>query len=468
MTTNIVTMLSPDVQRKFHRNAHWALAGSIIYETLKVTHCFLLMQVLAPQLFGLVGSLLAILYFATYVVDLGATNSIPPFLHMFTQNRFTFRTFLLRYSLAPHLPLVLIGALLTTLFVKARFVMCPAYGIIGILVVAEAIRSFLRFFLHITFQARHVVIVELILFIVVYLGGIWGPFCCDWYMTGRYELTVNRIFIPHLIDSLLAVVVFVLFTYRYYRRLPVGDVALHVLPTGITRRLIVTRLFNYVLRVGRNLFTGNFLTPLFAVKFGLAAAGLFYFAGVAVNALQAVVKAIVGYSGNALLATVKNSGQHAKKEAFELLYQKFVTVVFPIFIFFGVNFRALLYVGHTETVSTYILSVLVLYLIISCADFFFVLYEQFYIIEEAADKLCLFKFLECAIFYGLISSPVVSSPAITLVGLLGIRGVTLFIITTDAYYRWKIVPRIYSRLGYLGMWFVGSVGCALVVTRWMQ
>ena len=170
MKINIVSMLHPDVQRKFHKNAHWALSGSIIYETLKVTHCFLLMQVLAPSLFGLVGSLLAILYFATYVVDFGATNSIPPFLHMFTRNKATFRVFLIRYSLAPHLPFILIGALLTALFVQSHFTAVPAYGIIGVLVVAEAIRSFLRFFLHITFQARHVVIVELILFVVVYLG----------------------------------------------------------------------------------------------------------------------------------------------------------------------------------------------------------------------------------------------------------------------------------------------------------
>lgn len=468
MNINIATTLHPDVQRRFHRNAHWALAGSIIYESLKVTHCFLLMQVLAPQLFGLVGSLLAILYFATYVVDLGATNSIPPFLHMFTTSKTTFRTFLLRYSLVPHLPFVLIGALLTALFVQTHFIMSPAYGIIGVLVVAEAIRSFLRFFLHITFQARHVVIAELILFIVVYLGGIWGPLCLSWYRTGVYELTVNRIFIPHLVDSLLAVVIFVLFTYRYYRKLPVGDETSHAFPAGIMRRLTVTRLFNYVLRVGRNLFTGNFLTPLFAVKFGLATAGLFYFASVAVNALQAIVKAIVGYSGNALLATVKNSSQQAKKEAFELLYQKFVTVVFPVFIFFGVNFRALLYIGRAEAVSTYILSVLILYLIISCADFFFVLYEQFYVIEEAADKLCLFKFLEFAVFYGLVSSPFVSSPTITLIGLLIVRGITLFIITTDAYYRWNIMPRIYNRLGYLGMWFMGAMGSAFIITWWVR
>jgi hypothetical protein len=468
IATDIVSTIAPEVQRKFHKNAHWALAGSIMYETCKVAHCFLLLQVMSPALFGTVGSLLAMLYFASYVADLGATNSIPPFLHVFTQSKKTFRTFIVRYALLPNIPFIIICAVVTSFVIQHRFTMVPAFGLIGVLVFLEAIRSFLRFFLHVTFQARYVVIVELFLFVGVYLGGIWIPLLITFYATGAFVVTPNLIFVPHLIDSLLAVIIFVAFTYRYYQRLPRDRDGVFVFPPGMGRRVVTTRLFNYVLRVGRNLFTGNFLTPIFAVRFGLAAAGLFYFASVTVSALQAIVKAIVGYSGNALLAEVKNAGQSVKKEAFEVLCQKFVTAVFPIFIFFGVNFRALLRLANKEEVATYTLSVLFLYLVISFADFFFVLYEQFYVIEEAADKLCLFKLLECVVFYGFISSSTFSSfssPIALLVGLIVTRCITLFIIVTDAYYRWGVIPRLKRRLGYLGWWLLISsiVAASLLV-----
>jgi hypothetical protein len=255
-------------------------------------------------------------------------------------------------------------------------------------------------------------------------------------------------------------------TYRYYKQLPVGQDGVSGLPANLWRRLIATRLFNYLLRVGRNIFTGNFLTPLFAVKCGLAAAGLFYFASIVVSALQAVVKAIVGYSGNALLATVKNQGQQVKHEAFDVLCQKFVLVVFPIIALCGLNFKSIIRLSHGGTITTYTLSILLLYLIISFMDFFFMLYEQFYIIEEAADRLFFFKVLEFALFYGLISSSFVSSPIFTLLGLVGIRSMSLVIITADAYYRWRIMPNFRARRYYVVSWIIISLLVSMVFSWW--
>jgi hypothetical protein len=207
------------------------------------------------------------------------------------------------------------------------------------------------------------------------------------------------------------------------------------------------------------MFTSNFLTPLFAIKFGLASAGIFYFASTLANAIQAMVKSVIGYSGNALLASIKESGQAAKKEAFNILCQKLIKLTAPFIIFLAINHKAITTLSSAHTVTSHTISLCLLFLIISFSEFFFILYEQFYIIEEAANKLFFFKLLELSIFYGLITSEVISSPVTTLIGLICIRFVSFTIIAINAYYYWHIRPNLKSNLSYLA----GCAALSLIV-----
>lgn len=447
--------IHPDLQKKFQRGFRWTLAGSIIYETLKSSHCLLLTRFLVTEDYGAMGSLFSLIYLVTYIADLGATNSIPPFLNVFTQSRATFKSFILKYSLLPHTPLLAVCAIGATIFATSKLTYLPYVIIIPALIILETIRSFLRVLLHTTFQAKRAVVVELTI-LILYLISIWGPFL----LTG-HPITLNHIFIPHLIDSIITVICFSFLIAKFYQTLPIDDSK--KLPENLASRLLSTRLFNYLLRVSRNMFTSNFLTPLFAIKFGLASAGIFYLASTLANAIQAMVKSVIGYSGNALLASIKNSSHAVKKEAFDILCQKLTKLAAPFIIFIAINHQAIIKLSSAHTASSHTLSLCLLFLIISFSEFFFILYEQFYIIEEAANKLFFFKLLELTIFYSLITSEVITSPVTTLIGLIAIRLVSFTIIASNAYYYWKIRPRFKPNIYYIIFWIGFSVMVSFIL-----
>ena len=332
----------------------------------------------------------------------------------------------------------------------------PFIIIIPLIIVLETIRSFLRMFLHTIFYAKHAVIAELIIFFT-YTAVIWLP-----HLVLNQPITLNSIFIPHLLDSVITVVLFLGFAYRYYQTLPTTPQTEPLSPT-LTKRIIVTRLFNYLLRVTRNMFTSNFLTPMFAIKFGLKSAGFFYFASVLANATQAIVKSAIGYSGNALMANLKDSPQQVKKEAFALLSQRLVAILAPIIILIACNYRGIIRLSATDSTTQYTLALSLLFLLISFTEFFFILYEQFYVIEEAANKLFFFKILELAAFYSVISSDAITNPVNTLLSIITIRLISLTCIAINAWILWKISLNISTNKKYLLAW----LAIALIIAAYI-
>ena len=189
---------------KFLSGFRWNLFGSISYESIKALHCFLLLRSLEPNLYGFLGSLFATVYLATYIADFGATNSIPPFTSLFTKSQSNLKRFFFTYSMLPHLPIIFSAATLFTLLWSKRMAIVdqpPYLFIVPCLIIFETMRAFLRQFLHTTFQSRITVITELTLMIGYFLA-IWVP---HWFF--GYKLTLNLIFLPHLFDSVIAVII---------------------------------------------------------------------------------------------------------------------------------------------------------------------------------------------------------------------------------------------------------------------
>ena len=103
-----------------------------------------------------------------------------------------------------------------------------------------------------------------------YLAILWSSY----FMFG-FALSYKLIFVPHLLNSFAALFAFSIIIYKHYQAFP--D-TITQLPLSLNTRIMHTQGFNYLLRLSRNVFTSNLLTPLFAYKFGLAQAGLFYLA----------------------------------------------------------------------------------------------------------------------------------------------------------------------------------------------
>lgn len=483
MMPMLSTYIHETVYNRFRRGFLWALGGSITYEALKLVHLFFLFRLLEPSLYGTMGTILGSIYFTMYVADAGVANSLLPFLHLCLKSRQHCKRFLLRYCLLPHFPFIVLCSTVLIFVISARVNLStlPFVGffIFGITIL-ETMRTFARMFLYATFQARLTVTVE-VSFFAFYVLALWIP-----YIVSSHLITLPYMFAIHALDSLLVSCFFFYLLRQFYYTLPEmpsayladsqalilrnepskASVSMDLFPATLPRRLVITRFFNYVLRLSRSFFSSNFLTPLFAVRFGLQSAGIFYFASMVASALYSVVKTSVGYSGSALLAHVKESSLAAKKLVFNELFNKLLYLVIPMATFIIINYHLIVQQNAQHSIAKTTVAFCLLFFFIQFTEFFFMIYEQFYILEEASGKLFLFKAFEMVMFFGFIVTANVASPLITLFGLVMLRLISLFIIAMNAFYLWRIYPVITIRRWHV-FYYAGWVIVACIV-RWIS
>ena len=440
------------LKTKYHSGFRWTLTGSIIYEVLKAIHYFCLFKYLDIVSYGFIGSLFAVIYLTSKFADIGNSYSISPFYNYIITSKQTFKKTLLNYYLLPQLPILLITTTIATYFYIKYFFNGNQqifWALLPSLIILETIRSFLRYFLHITFKNRTIVLIELTIF-MIYLSSIWTLF-----LGFNFNLSPNLIFIPHLFDSGITVSIFIFLMLKQYNTLPQEKTKF---PKGLKKRIFHSRIFNYFLRISKDLFTSNFITPFFAAKFGLKQAGIFFLAGIVVTSLQSIVKAAISYPGNALLASIKNCPNKLKDEAFGILSTKLMVIISPLIIFTAINHKTLVRLSNLKDITSTTLSFLILYLLITFIEFFFTLYEQFFILEEAGQRLFLFKLFEFMLLYAALTTNANASPSIILTSLIAIKVISLLIIAITAFYHWKIQPTFKISLNY----FITCIGISLV------
>jgi O-antigen/teichoic acid export membrane protein len=448
---NINCEKTDPLKSKFLSGFSWNLAGSIAFEVLKIINNGVLISYLSSKTYGAVGSIFSIIYFASRLTDSGTTLSVPPFFGYMVTAKENFKNILIRWFLLPLLPTGFVIALITMYMYYLKFSFgetLPLFLIPVLLVPMEAVRSVCRQFLHTAFKNKQTIFFELCIF-VGYLIVLWGG-----VFIFKFPLTLNVIFIPYVLDSLFALFVFFGQMWKIYKKLPsrVGH-----MDKGIPKRIISTRCFNFLIKISRELFTTNFMTPLFAIKYGLKSAGLFYFASALATSMQAVVKAAVGYSGSALLAGLKEESLNKKKEAFDMLCQKLMMIIIPIAIFLLINYQKIVQLGTSQSTTKVTASLSLLYLVLSFSEFFFSVYEQFYIIEEAARSLFFFKLFELTLLWGVLVGGQQFSLFAMFLGIIFVRMISFIIVAVNAYFYWGIRPSFKTSFAYIVGWGIFSV-----------
>ncbi len=372
--------------------------------------------------------------------DMGTAYSIAPFFTSISQDKKSFKQFVITKSLFP-LSCFLIAGFLFVYFFTNTLTLIPHYliPVIAGIIILETFRSFFRQFLHTAFKSRSIVIVEFILFIG-YLLGVWGSYL--WFNT---PLDPGLIFILFLVDSALAVMFLVYKTYKLYQTLP--DNSITEQPSW--SRIFKLRFSNFFLRMSNNLSTTNILTPLFAIKFGLKNAGIFYLISTIAMAMQSIIKAAIGHPGNALLARVKNQPLLIKQEAFTMLSTKFLMIILGIITALIVGNKHMLAYCHLEHYTSTTALLVGGYVLITLSDLFITLYEYFYVLEESMAFLCSLRFIEILLFY-IVILYYQFPPLITLISIFSIRGACLIGMTFYAYLSWKLALKISTPVKYLG------------------
>ncbi len=448
--TNSLNLL----EAQFHKEFRWAVSGSMLYEACKTLHNILLTYYLTPKEYGLIASSLSFIYLITKIADFGASTSILPFYHLFIKSKQNFKWLLCKFYLFPHIPLLLSMATIATIFLafyKSTSIGLPMLLIIAATIVLESIRSFLRLFLYTSLECKKTVFTDVASFLF-YLFLVWTP-----YLLFNYPVSFKNILIFHVIDSLIVTLLFTFLLYKIYTNIPDTGLAF---PSKFKNRILSAKIFNYFLRLSREVFTSNFLTPFFALKFGFEYAGLFYLAAVIAHFIQSIFKISVGYLGNAILANLKNSTPYEKQLAFDLLTRKLSILISPIIIILFINHSKMLRYANFSDFSMATIGLALLFLIIQIIDFIVSLYEQFYVMEEQSFKFFCYKALEFIFFYiFFIYSKNSQTLSTMLLEIISIKTLSFSIIALNAYSNWRIKPKFQTNPRYL----VLSVAIAFLV-----
>jgi len=431
--------ISP-LKKKFQHACRWIVCGSILFESAKVFHNYFLIRYLNNQAyFGIIGSLFSMIYLTARIIDLGAANSTPPYFAQFSKSKQNFKKLLFFYFFLPSIPFAIIAPFITLHVFTTKFPHTHLFlFMIPMLIVLEAIRSFFRLFLHLTGKTAKVVGFELFA-VSVFFSLIWGPL-----LIFKVKPTLNQLFLPFLVDTIISVIYMSILVYQFYKTLPDDQSTIRI---TMWKKLSQIRGLNFMLRAGRDIFTSNLLTPLFAVKCGLPQAGLFYFANQLARLLQEVLKGPLIYPGNALLASLKEGPMHHKKAAFAELTLKLSALLAPIVIYLLINYRALARLAKDNSATGLTINFTLLLLLITTSESCFIVYEQFYIIEEATAKLFIFKLIDFSLFYILIFSQTTLQPISALTSIIAIRALSFTLIAINAYFTWRIIPNI--KIGWL-------------------
>lgn len=439
-----------EISQKFASSFRWNIFGSISYEGLKVAHQTFLLYVINAQSYGLIGSVFSIIYLVIYLSKFGIGDTLAPFLNTFIESKKNFVQLFIKNYVLPQIVVFSIAAIIATYFYSNSFfnnAQSPYLILLPLIIICEGMRIFFRRFLHIIFFSKATVIVETVL-MFFFLFLVWFP-----YLILGFPMTPNLIFIPYFLDSVVAIIIFTFMIIKFYKTLPNTETSY---PKNFWIRILKSRFFNYSIQVSKNFFTGNFLTPFFASQFGLVEAGIFNFANHLAESIKSVMKVTILFSGNALLAKIKTAALSVKRDAFKMLGEKLNLIIYPIIIFLLINYKPLLNLKAATNITGEALLLTLVFLIITFMDHFFLIYEQFYIVEEQAHKLFIFKILEFGLFYIFIIANGISTPLAALLGILVLRILTFSVIATNAYGLWKIKPNFKIRLKFLIIYIIIS------------
>lgn len=140
-----------------------------------------------------------------------------------------------------------------------------------------------------------------------------------------------------------------------------------------------------------------------------------------------------------------------------MLCQKLTKLITPIIIFMTINYQGILKLGHQTSATTTTLAMALILLFITLIESFFLLYEQFYVIEETSLHLFMFKLLEFVLFYAFVIRST-STATITLIASVALIKLFSFGLTAiNAFARWRIAPDIKLNVKTIIGWFIVSL-----------
>lgn len=408
--------------------------GSITFELLKIAHELALFSTIPMSLYGLKGFLFSILYLSISLADFGFVSGLAPLIKSATQNKKTFSQFLFR-SFAIQIPLFYAAGFFAAQFAQHKFgtINFPL-SIISLLIVTEGVRMFLRALLHTTFTTKPTIIAELSI-TSLYLLSVWTG-----HLLFKLPISLKLIFFPYATTSIIAVMVLLYLVFKFYKTLESSNQSVIKQPS--TYSIFTTRITAYALTTPKKLFTGNFIIPLLSGFVGLEKLALIKYASYVAESAHSIIKATVGFSGNALLSALSQTKQHVKRIAFALISQKLAMLFYALICFIIFSIPTLNKLWDNNTTSQLTIMYTLLFLILIMMDHLFLMYEQFYLMERQAHKLLLIRSLELILFYGALYYFTQTNSIFLLLSLIAVRSMSFITLAIHGFNNWGLIPSI--------------------------
>lgn len=324
--------------------------------------------------YGQTGFILSTIYLAARIADFGNAYSTVPLLEDMRQSQKTYRIILGRFFLFPQFPALLVCACILSWYIPQA-----NKGLIIAIFICETYRLFLRYLLHAQFKNSCVVIIELSSF-AVFLISVWVPYI----MNGT--ITPYTILVAHFADSILATTFLAGLSIYHYQSLPESRPN-ERLPS--IWNVLSNKIFPYFNRLSREITSSNVLTPVYGLMFGYERISIFYFLGIATTAYQMIIRNTITYSGNALMAQLRYASNEQKFQAFNMISEKLsIMLAIPLTI------TVVFYSNAAKIVDPQLLNLVFCFLTLMGIDLVMHIYEQYYLVQNAAQKFFAIKLIE--------------------------------------------------------------------------
>jgi hypothetical protein len=385
--------------KKFNYNVRWNAFESVCYKAILTLHQTCFFYLANRLIYGFSSFLFAIIYLTVELVNFGLDRSIAQlFGDYFGYDKN------LKYYLMPQLALQLffllfLGLITIKYNILNRLVTTSieisldlALLILGI-IFCESIRKTLRLISQLFFLNKPVAYLELSL-IVIYVSLFWLS-----YFTG-YQISLNTIYIPLLLQSLIGILGLLYLILPQIKLLLIDSKASGIInykhaSTRLNWRMIFYyRAQNYLYQLSELLFTSNFLIYFFTHIVGVLNIGPIKLANYFAVFIKALLERTLGLASLAVFAKNKHLIV-AQKTIFDIAQRRLNLVLTNLIIIFS---ACALIAGASNFINNNLYLAL-LFLLFTIVNNFFIIYEQFFLINNrilflfGLNLVCLTSFL---------------------------------------------------------------------------
>ncbi len=401
----------------FKKSWRWNFYGCILYEAIQFFHTTLLIQHMQTPLYAILVTTLSLIPLAAKCSDFGFSASLPSYWLSLTKNRKTFSTLLMRHTITP---LIIFSGISCIVFAcvlrlsdSVNWVTILACCVLAL---AETCVAFLRRLLNLAWLTNAVVSGEILAFALKV--SLWWLVWLTWHSVPL----VLGLIVGH---RLLLAGYFAYLYRRFVRQLPTTTEEF-----PLQKNLLFIQLSTGGLRVCRELCAAPALTCYIAYSNGIAPASLLYAASKLASSLQSLVKMTLGYSGAALLA----QGAEHVSLFFSTLSKQLTNGIIIISIALACNAD---YLVHTYNLFSLLGAHTLTWILIQTLDSMAVVYENYYIRQQASQQLLCIRLLEVAMVG--IGAYFLSSTLHLFIALLClIKSISLLLTWWYAYIRWHV------------------------------